>query len=301
MRRGRVVAVQFQEVPDQAPLVGSGTDQSASDLSFETRAAALADELDVDIEADGVVSHDTEHAITNFADRRGVKTIVAEHEPLRLRSRVVGAPIDWVVRQAPCDVLLVDNLRYDSPQQVVVSGHGSPYSPVTVDVAGTIAAAKSGRLSLWYPADVDGSDPHAATIDDSRSELASILSIPVSTESIRTGGGAALLTGRGGQTRLRRSAPGRRARRSARCAEPWMYGGHGVPPRTPTPATPHRLFERVTFRARRRPNTTPLPVVPAVVRPADGSSVPLLSRGSGPPGTARVDPQTRSRQRRNLV
>ncbi len=207
MRRGRVVAVQFQEVPDQAPLVGSGTDQSASDLSFETRAAALADELEVDIEADGVVSHDTEHAITNFADRRGVKTIVAEHEPLRLRSRVVGAPIDWVVRQAPCDVLLVDNLRYDSPQQVVVSGHGSPYSPVTVDVAGTIAAAKSGRLSLWYPADVDGSDPHAATIDDSRSELASILSIPVSTESIRTGGGRLsspdVVVRRGSDDRLR--------------------------------------------------------------------------------------------------
>ncbi|MBB6645428.1 amino acid permease [Halobellus ruber] len=243
---GRVVAVQFQEIPDQAPLVENVTDQSASDLSFETRTAALADELDVDIEADEVVSHDTKHAITNFADRRGVKTIVAEHEPLRLRSRVVGDPIDWVVRHAPCDVLLVDNLGYDSPQQVVLSGHGSPYSPVAVDIAGAIAAANGGHLSLWYPADV-GSDPRAATMDEYRSELASILSVPVSTESIRTDGGRLsppdLVVRRGSDDRLRDVVfDDRPVVPSPGCTVVTTY-----PHESRQRGLLHRLLERLTF------------------------------------------------------
>ena len=186
---GRVVAVRFQEVPDQAPLTERLTDQSSSDLSFETRIGALSDEFGVEIEADEIVSHDTKHAIINFADRRGVQTVVAEHEPLRLRSRVVGDPIDWVVRHAPCDVLLVDNLGYDSPQRVVLSGQGGPYSPVAVDVAGAIAAANEGTLSLWYPVDDGESGPQARTIDEYHSELSSLLSVPVDAEPIRPDGG----------------------------------------------------------------------------------------------------------------
>ena len=186
---GRVVAVRFQEVPDQAPLTESLTGQSSSDLSFETRIGALSDELGVEIEADEIVSHDTKHAIINFAGRRGVQTIVAEHEPLRLRSRVVGDPIDWVVRHAPCDVLLVDNLGYDRPERVVLSGQGGPYSPVAVDVAGAIAAANEGTLSLWYPADDGESGPQSRTIDDYHSELSSLLSVPVDAEPVRADGG----------------------------------------------------------------------------------------------------------------
>ena len=186
---GRVVAVRFQEVPDQAPLTEGVTAQSSMDLSFETRIGALSDELGVDIEADEIVSHDTKHAIINFADRRGVRTVVAEHEPLRLRSRVVGDPIDWVVRHAPCDVLLVDNLGYDRPERVVLSGQAGPYSPVAVDVAGAVAAANDGSLSLWYPAADAESGPHADTIDDYQSELSSLLSVPVRAESARADGG----------------------------------------------------------------------------------------------------------------
>ena len=186
---GRVVAVRFQEVPDQAPLTEALTHQSASDLSFETRTDSLSTEFGVEIEADEIVSHDTKHAIINFADRRGVQTIIAEHEPLRLRSRVVGDPIDWVVRHAPCDVLLVDNLGYDRPERVVLSGQGGPHSPVAVGVAGDIAAANEGSLSLWYSDDDGESDPQTRTLDDYHSKLSSLLSVPVHAESIRTDGG----------------------------------------------------------------------------------------------------------------
>jgi nucleotide-binding universal stress UspA family protein len=186
---GRVVVVRFEEVPDQVPLTEEVTVQSSSDVSYETRMASLSTELDVDIEADEIVSHDTKHAVVNFADNRGVDSIVTEHEPLRLRSRLFGDPIDWVVRHAPCDVFLVDNLGYDQPEHVILSGNGGPYPPLAVNVAEAIAAADEGDISLWYPSDRKETDEYKQTIDDYQTELSEMLSVPVQVEFIRADGG----------------------------------------------------------------------------------------------------------------
>lgn len=186
---GRVVVVRFEEVPDQVPLTEDVTVQSSSDVSYETRIASLSTELNVDIEADEIVSHDTKHAVVNFADNRGVDSIVTEHEPLRLRSRLFGDPIDWVVRHAPCDVFLVDNLGYDQPEHVILSGNGGPYPPLAVNVAEAIAAANEGDISLWYPGDKKGTDEYKRAIDDYQTELSEMLSVPVQVEFIRADGG----------------------------------------------------------------------------------------------------------------
>jgi amino acid transporter len=186
---GRVTAVRFQEIPDQAPLTEHATVQSPEDRSFESRVEGLAGDLGVAVEADEIVSHDTKHAIVNFAANRDVDAIVAEHEPLRLRSRVLGDPIDWVVRHAPCDVVLVDNLGYDDPKRVVLAGDGGPYAPTAVNVADAIAAANDGRMSLWNPAGGDAAGDDARATRDYEAELSSMLSVPVHAESYRTDGG----------------------------------------------------------------------------------------------------------------
>jgi len=185
---GQVVVVRFDEIPDQVPLTDSATVQSDADVSFETRIEALADDLGVAVEADEIVSHDTKHAIVNFADHHGVDTILAEHEPLRLRSRLLGDPIDWIVRHATCDVLLVDNVGYDAPERIVLSGDGSPYDSRSVSVAKALATANDSQLSLWYP-DRDGDDRYHRTMADYQSELSNLLDVPVRAESIRTDGG----------------------------------------------------------------------------------------------------------------
>ena len=181
---GRVVAVRFEEVPDQAPLTEQVTVQSDADISFESRIAALGEELDVDVEADEVVSHDTKHAIVNFATHRGVDSIVAEHEPLRLRSRLLGDPIDWVVRHAPCNVLLVDNLGYDAPERVVVAGDRGPYPPLAVDVGRAVATGNEGEVVLRYSAEADGPEKRRLTIDEYRAELSALLPVSVRAEPI---------------------------------------------------------------------------------------------------------------------
>jgi amino acid transporter len=176
---GRVVVTRFEEVPDQAPLTADVTAQSPADRSFEARMDDLAAELGVAIEADEIVSHDTKHAIVNFASRRGIDSIVAEHEPLRLRSRLVGDPVDWVVRHAPCDVLLVDNLGYEQPAEVTLAGTDRPH-PLAARVAGSIAAAHDGDLSLWYPGGGRAVETYRDELDET---------LPVQVTATRTDGG----------------------------------------------------------------------------------------------------------------
>jgi len=242
---GRVVAVRFEEVPDQMPLTDDMTTQSSADISFETRTEALSDELGVDVEADEIVSHDTKHAIVNFAEGRGVDTIVTEHEPLRLRSRLGGDPIDWVVRHAPCDVLLVDNLGYDEPEHIALSGDGGPYPPLAVTVAGAIAEANGGSISMWHPG--NGSDEQQRTIDDYQSELSSMLSVPVQSEPFRTDGGTPpqpdLLVRRGADDRIRDAV----LDDGPTVPNPGCTTITAYPHQSRRPSLGRRLLERLTF------------------------------------------------------
>ncbi len=102
---------------------------------------------------------------------------------------MLGEPIDWVVRHAPCDVLLVDNHGYDGPSRVAVAADGGIFPPVPVRVAEAIAAANGGSIVLWGPRDTEGSEERRRTLQDYRVELADTLTVPVTAEAVRTDGG----------------------------------------------------------------------------------------------------------------
>jgi len=180
---GRAVVVWFEEVPDQEPLDKATETQTPAEVRFEEQTGELAEELDVEVDVGEITSHDTKHAMVNFARHRGVDKIVTEHERLRLRSRLFGDPIDWVVRHAPCDVLLVDNKGYDAPKRVELVGDGGPFNPETVAIADAIATENDGEVFLWYPTGDGDAEQRRLTIETYQDELADLLSVPV-----RTGG-----------------------------------------------------------------------------------------------------------------
>jgi hypothetical protein len=86
-------------------------------------------------------------------------------------------------------VFLVDNLGYDSPARVTLSGDGGPYPPLAVNVAEAIATANDSDITLWYPADRKGTDQYRQTVGDYQSELSAMLPVPVRVETIRPDGG----------------------------------------------------------------------------------------------------------------
>ncbi|MDZ7689436.1 MAG: amino acid permease [Halobacteriales archaeon] len=204
---GRVVVVWFEEVPDQEPLDKATETQTPAEVRFEEQTGELAEELDVEVDVGEITSHDNKHAVVNFARHRGVDKIVAEHERLRLRSRLFGDPIDWVVRHAPCDVLLVDNKGYDAPKRVELVGDGGPFNPETVAVADAVATENDAEVFLWYPTGDGDAEQRRRTIETYQDELADLLSVPVSTDSATTsdpeGGEPDVRVRRGADPRVR--------------------------------------------------------------------------------------------------
>ena len=242
---GRVMVVHFQEVPDQVPLTDEIAKQSSVDVAFESRMEALSSEFDIDIEADEIVSHDTKHAIVNVASTRNASAILAEHEPLRLRSRIFGDPLDWVVRHAHCDVYLLDNVGYDQPSRVALVGDAGPYPPATVDAAEAFAASNGGTVSLWYSAGRDNTEQFRETINEYQAELSEILSVPVRAEP-ETGSqppGPDILVRSGPDKRLRSALlDNRPAYPSITCTAVTIY-----PHVSQRPELARRLLERLTF------------------------------------------------------
>ncbi len=160
--------------------------------------------------------------------------------------QVLADPVE-VVRHAPCGVLLVDNVGYDSPEHVVLSGRSGPYPPLAVDVASAVAAANGGELSLWYPADHEGTDEYRQTIEDYQSELSELLSVPVRVESSRADGGHPsqpdLLVRPGADDRLRDALfDDRPTFPNPGCTTVTVY-----PHESRRPPLARRLLERVTF------------------------------------------------------
>ena len=152
---------------------------------------------------------------------------------------------DWVVRHAHCDVLLVDNLGYDEPENVVLAGEGAPYPPLAVKVAGDIAEANRGSVSLWHPG--NGTDEHRRTIDDYQTELSSMLSVPVRSEAFRTDGGAPpqpdLLVRRGADHRIRNAV----LDDGPTVPNPGCTTITAYPHESRRPGLGRRLLERLTF------------------------------------------------------
>jgi amino acid transporter len=181
---GRVVVVKFEEVPDQLPLGYATETKSPADAEFEETTAGLAADVDVPVVVGEVVSHDTEHALANYARHRDVDALVLAHPDL-------GPPVarpGWVARRATCDVVCVADESYGRTLDgVTVLAARGPADPAAVGVGDAVARANDVTLTLAYPGPVD--DRTKADLDAYHRELAEVCGAPVRTGFARTDGG----------------------------------------------------------------------------------------------------------------
>ncbi len=178
---GSVYVVQFEEVPDQVPLDHASSVRLDIDDAFEARTADLAAEFDVDIVAAEVVSHDVKHAIVNHARRDGSDLLLLERDSTLLGTTLPASGLDWVVRHAPCDVLLLEGVGGPEISDVAVVADRGTYDPAKVSFADDVAAASGGTVHLLY-AVADSAPPgQRETIDEYLAELAASCRSPVET------------------------------------------------------------------------------------------------------------------------
>ncbi|WP_226006992.1 amino acid permease [Natrinema salinisoli] len=187
-RGGGVTVIQFDEVPDQVSLDFASETQSPADLQFEEQTGQLSREFDVPISYGEIVSHDTKHAIVNFAVHEDADVLLMERQPGGLRHQLVGSPIEWILRHAPCDVVLVEDRNFDTVSEVTVLTDQSPFDPSKVTIADALATELDATVRLVYALDSSASADLRRTIEDYQDELVELCSAPVTTEIVETDG-----------------------------------------------------------------------------------------------------------------
>ena len=185
-RNGRVRVAQFDEVPDQTPLSRSAEDLTAADESFEARLEDRATDSDVPILYGELVSHDTKHAIVNYAGETGADALVIERPPDQFPSSVFGDRTDWVEDHAPCDVIEVVTFDNTDIDTISVVTDGGPYDPAKIPVVDGVAKSAGAEIRFYYPVEPGAPETRRNTIEDYFSDLEEMVEAPVTTTIVET-------------------------------------------------------------------------------------------------------------------
>jgi amino acid transporter len=181
-REGGVRVAQFDETPDQTPLPQSADTLTEADQAFEARLADRATDSTIPIRYGEVVSHDTRHAIVNYAAEVGVDTLIIERSTGT--ERLLGSDTDWIEDHAPCDVIEVSNLDHDAVERIGVVTDEGPFDPTKVALADALATAVGARITFYFPIGSDPPESHRNTTEDYLSELVAVCEAPVETRIV---------------------------------------------------------------------------------------------------------------------
>ncbi|ESS03523.1 MAG: amino acid/polyamine/organocation transporter, APC superfamily [uncultured archaeon A07HR67] len=184
-REGGVRVAQFDEVPDQAPLPQSATRLTEADQAFETRMADRAAASEIPIRYGEVVSHDTRHAIVNYAAEVDADTLVIERTTGS--ETVLGSDAEWIESHAPCDVVEVSNFDRETVERVGVVTDEGPFDPAKVGLADTLATDVGATVTFYISVGTNPPESRRNTTQDYLSELVSVCEAPVETEIVEAG------------------------------------------------------------------------------------------------------------------
>ncbi|GAB3423258.1 amino acid permease [Haloparvum alkalitolerans] len=184
-REGGVRVAQFDETPDQTPLPQSASVLTEADQAFEARMADRATDSEIPVRYGEVVSHDTRHAIVNYAASVGADTLLIERSTGS--ETVLGSDVDWIEAHAPCSVVEVSNLDHDAAERIGVVTDEGPFDPAKVALADALATAVGGTVTFYLPVGADPPESRRNTTADYLADLAALCEAPVTTRVVESG------------------------------------------------------------------------------------------------------------------
>ncbi|MCU4742619.1 universal stress protein [Halobacteria archaeon AArc-m2/3/4] len=186
-RGGHIRVVRFDEVPDQIPLDTAAENVSEADIEFEERTDELVRYLEVPVEVGEIVSHDTRHAVVNFARRSDADLILARRRATSRLRTLLGRDTDWIMEHAPCDVVFVQHEHRVDIDEIAIVTDQSPFNdPLKVELADAIADVLDARLRFLFAVSADAPDELTKTIGDYHAELDDLCTVPVESTVVRS-------------------------------------------------------------------------------------------------------------------
>ncbi|MGQ3330080.1 amino acid permease [Halorubrum sp. FL23] len=184
-REGGIRVAQFDIIPDQTPLPQSASTLTEADQAFEERMGTRAANSKIPIRYGEVVSHDTRHAIVNYADEINADTLIIERSTGS--ESLLSSDTSWIEDHAPCDVIEVSNFDHGNVERIGVITDEGPFDPTKVALADALASAVDATITFYFPVKADLPESRRNTIDDYLSELVDVSDSPVETKIVELG------------------------------------------------------------------------------------------------------------------
>lgn len=183
-REGGVRVAQFDEIPDQTPLPQSASTLTEADQAFEARMANRATDSRIPVRYGEVVSHNTRHAIVNYAAEVDADTLIIERSTGS--ETLLGSDADWIEDHAPCDVIEVSNFDHNTVKRIGVVTDEGPFDPTKVALADALATAVGATVTFYFSVSTDLPESRRNTTDDYLSELVTLCESPVETRILES-------------------------------------------------------------------------------------------------------------------
>ncbi|AFZ74280.1 amino acid permease [Natronobacterium gregoryi] len=141
---------------------------------------------DTHIEYREIDSEDHNRAIVDFATYGNYDLIVAERDRAQFHRRLFGGGTDWLLKNAPCDVMLVDDDGFDDADEIAVVANRGAYDPLKLLFADAVAEETGAELNLLQAIAADAPETQRETIERYHEELFSLLTVPARSTVIET-------------------------------------------------------------------------------------------------------------------
>jgi amino acid transporter len=168
---GELYIAQFDQVADQVALRAAVDRLTVTDRLFEHQTEALERELDIEAIHGEVAVHDVKKGVVNFARHKGIEVIMLPAGPHTLRDMLPARDVEWILRNASADVMLVDVADLDKVEEIAVFTSRGAYEPAKIDLADAIAEKLGVPMRLVYPLRPNTVETKRASLEEYHREL----------------------------------------------------------------------------------------------------------------------------------
>lgn len=143
-------------------------------------------DLRTHIEYRKIQSESTTSAIVDVASYEDIDLILLNRQKPDFHDKVFGSDIDWILDNAPADVLLVDDRGFKGADEIAVVANTGLYDPVKLLIADVVAEETNATINLIQAIPADSPMNHRESIEAYHTELMRFLTVPARSTILET-------------------------------------------------------------------------------------------------------------------
>ena len=155
-------------------------------VTVENGTEAPSTGSDAVVEYRKVDSEDHKRATVDVATYGGYDLLIAERRQADFHRRLFGGETDWLLQNAPCDVVLVEDDGFDGADEIAVVATRGAYDPLKLLFADAVAEETGAEINLLQAIPADAPESRRETVERYHEQLISILTVPARSTVIET-------------------------------------------------------------------------------------------------------------------